>query len=176
MNRLKELRKEKKLSQKEIAKEMSISEKTLSRWENEESQIKPEKAQQLADYFGVSVGYLLGYESNRDLRNHLVHGTTDLNPDDFSDFIRKENELFFNENLQRLSEKNFINFVKYINDCNFYISDKDIILIYNLITTLNFNREGSLLGKTLQKQAGHNKSILDLVDKKDYRFITIDDE
>ncbi|MFS9260405.1 helix-turn-helix transcriptional regulator [Streptococcus infantis] len=176
MNRLKELRKEKKLSQKEIAKEMSISEKTLSRWENGESQIKPEKAQQLADFFGVSVGYLLGYESNRDLRNHLVHGTTDLNPDDFSDFIKKENELFFNENLQRLSEKNFINFVKYINDCNFYISDKDIILIYNLITTLNFNREDSLLGKTLQKQAGHNKSLLDLVDKKDYRFITIDDE
>lgn len=62
MNRLKELRKEKKLSQKEIAKEMSISEKTLSRWENGESQIKPEKAQQLADFFGVSVGYLLGYE------------------------------------------------------------------------------------------------------------------
>lgn len=62
MNRLKELRQEKKLSQKEIAKEMGISEKTLSRWENGESQIKPEKAQQLADYFGVSVGYLLGYE------------------------------------------------------------------------------------------------------------------
>lgn len=62
MNRLKELRKEKKLSQKEIAKEMSISEKTLSRWENGESQIKPEKAKQLADYFGVSVGYLLGYD------------------------------------------------------------------------------------------------------------------
>ena len=66
MNRLKELRKEKKLSQKEIAKEMSISEKTLSRWENGESQIKPEKAQQLADYFGVSVGYLLGYSEYRD--------------------------------------------------------------------------------------------------------------
>lgn len=64
MNRLKELRKEKKLSQKEIAKEMSISEKTLSRWENEESQIKPEKAQQLADYFGVSVGYMLGFSND----------------------------------------------------------------------------------------------------------------
>lgn len=176
MNRLKELRKEKGLTQVELANIVNVSKITVLRWENEERQIKPEKAQQLADYFGVSVGYLLGYESNRDLRNHLVHGTTDLNPDDFSDFIRKENELFFNENLQRLSEKNFINFVKYINDCNFYISDKDIILIYNLITTLNFNREGSLLGKTLQKQAGHNKSILDLVDKKDYRFITIDDE
>ena len=67
MNKLKELRKEKKLSQKEIAKEMSISEKTLSRWENGESQIKPEKAQKLADYFGVSVGYLLGYNDNLDM-------------------------------------------------------------------------------------------------------------
>ena len=176
MNRLKELRKQKGLTQQGLADKISVSKITILRWENEERQIKPEKAQQLADYFGVSVGYLLGYESNRDLRNNFIHGTTDLNPDDFSDFIRKENDLFFNENLQRLSEENFINFVKYINDCNFYISDKDIILIYNLITTLNFNREGSLLGKTLQKQAGHNKSILDFVDKKDYRFITIDDE
>ena len=67
MNKLKELRKEKKLSQKEIAKEMSISEKTLSRWENGESQIKPEKAQKLADYFGVSIGYLLGYNDNLDM-------------------------------------------------------------------------------------------------------------
>ena len=67
MNRLKELRKEKKLSQKEIAQEMSISEKTLSRWENGESQIKQEKAKQLADIFGVSVGYLLGYNDNLDM-------------------------------------------------------------------------------------------------------------
>ena len=67
MNRLKELRKEKKLSQKEIAKEMSISEKTLSRWENGESQIKQEKAKQLADIFGVRVGYLLGYNDNLDM-------------------------------------------------------------------------------------------------------------
>ena len=67
MNRLKELRKEKKLSQKEIEKEMIISEKTLSRWENGESQIKQEKAKQLADIFGVSVGYLLGYNDNIDM-------------------------------------------------------------------------------------------------------------
>ena len=39
--------------------------------ENGESQIKPEKAQQLADYFGVSVGYLLGYEEAKTLENIL---------------------------------------------------------------------------------------------------------
>lgn len=64
MNRLKELRKEKKLTQKELADYLGINEKTISRWENGESNIKPEKAKKLADYFGVSVGYLLGYDDN----------------------------------------------------------------------------------------------------------------
>lgn len=62
MNRLKELRKDKKLSQKELAENIGGYYRTLQNWENGESQIKPEKAQQLAEYFGVSVGYLLGYE------------------------------------------------------------------------------------------------------------------
>lgn len=67
MNRLKELRQKKttkdgkRLSQVAMSKETKIPLRTLQSWENGESQIKPEKAQQLADYFGVSVGYLLGY-------------------------------------------------------------------------------------------------------------------
>ena len=62
MNRLKELRKQKGLTQQGLADKISVSKITILRWENEERQIKPEKAQQLAEYFGVSVGYLLGYE------------------------------------------------------------------------------------------------------------------
>ena len=65
MNRLKELRKEKKLSQKEIADLLEVSEKTISRWENGENAIKSDKAQQLADYFKVGVGYLLGDDERR---------------------------------------------------------------------------------------------------------------
>ena len=67
MNRLKELRQEKKLSQKEIAETLGFSLRSFQRMENGESQIKPEKAQQLADYFGVNVGYLLGYNDNLDM-------------------------------------------------------------------------------------------------------------
>ena len=67
MNRLKKLRQEKKLSQQELAENIGVHYRTLQNWENEESQIKPEKAQQLADYFGVSVGYLLGYNDNLDM-------------------------------------------------------------------------------------------------------------
>ncbi|CBJ23251.1 transcriptional regulator [Streptococcus mitis B6] len=71
MNRLKELRQEKKLSQKELAENIGVHYRTLQNWENGESQIKPEKAQQLADFFGVSVGYLLGYEEAKTLENIL---------------------------------------------------------------------------------------------------------
>lgn len=67
MNRLKELRKQKGLTQQGLADEISVSKITVLRWENEERQIKPEKAQQLADFFGVSVGYLLGYSDNLDM-------------------------------------------------------------------------------------------------------------
>lgn len=65
MNRLKELRKGKKQTQKEFAQETGIPLRTLQSWENGESHIKPDKAQQLADYFGVSVGFLLGYSEDK---------------------------------------------------------------------------------------------------------------
>ena len=72
MNRLKELRKEKKLTQKELAEETDIPYRTLQRWENGENQIKPDKAKQLADFFGISVGYLLGYSDKVNAKAKLL--------------------------------------------------------------------------------------------------------
>lgn len=69
MSRLKELRQEKKLTQQELAKEIGVSKLTILNWEKGEHQIKSEKAQQLADIFGVSVGYLLGYEDYKSIQN-----------------------------------------------------------------------------------------------------------
>ena len=103
MNRLKELRKEKKLSQKEIAKEMSISEKTLSRWENGESQIKPEKAQQLAKYFEVSVGYLLGYSEYREIEKALDK-TIFSNYSDVETFLNQEIKELIGERVKKFYE------------------------------------------------------------------------
>ncbi|MBM7635585.1 helix-turn-helix domain-containing protein [Streptococcus saliviloxodontae] len=62
-NRLKELRKAIKKTQKEFAKENDIPLRTLQNWENGESQIKPKNAEKLAKVFEVSVGYLLGFNS-----------------------------------------------------------------------------------------------------------------
>ena len=61
MNRLKELRQKKGDTQEDVAKAMGVTRRGYQKWENEESQIKPDKAQQLADYFGVTKGFLLGF-------------------------------------------------------------------------------------------------------------------
>lgn len=66
MTRLKELRKEKKLTQKELAEKTDIPYRTLQRWENGETDINLSQAKMLADYFGVSETYLLG---DSDLKN-----------------------------------------------------------------------------------------------------------
>ncbi|HEL2150571.1 TPA: helix-turn-helix transcriptional regulator [Streptococcus suis] len=64
MNRLKILRKEKGETQDQVAEVAGVSKRSYIYWENGERQIKPDKAQKLADHFGVSVGHLLGFEDN----------------------------------------------------------------------------------------------------------------
>ncbi len=60
MIRLYELRMEKGLSQRDMAKEMKISQATYNNWENEKTQPSIEQLIALADYFSVSVDYLIG--------------------------------------------------------------------------------------------------------------------
>ena len=80
MNRLKELRKKKGISQKEFSKEHNIPLRTLQSWENGESRFKADRGQQLAKYFDVSLNYLLGFE------DEPIKPMPDLaqqNPEDF---------------------------------------------------------------------------------------------
>ena len=59
-NKIAELRKEKRLSQRQLAKELSTSQANLSRWEqglNEPSIIECWK---IADYFSVTIDFLCG--------------------------------------------------------------------------------------------------------------------
>lgn len=65
MNRLKELRKEEKLYQEEMARIFGVNLRTWRRWECGESQIRTNKIKELTDYFEVTEAYLLGYTNNR---------------------------------------------------------------------------------------------------------------
>lgn len=64
MNRLKQLRKSRKMKQTELADLIGVSNKTISHWEKGKRKIKSDKLGQLADHFNVSIPYLLGYDSD----------------------------------------------------------------------------------------------------------------
>lgn len=130
MNRLKELRKEKGLTQVELANIVNVSKITVLRWENEERQIKPEKAQQLADYFGVSVGYLLGYIDDSEIYDDEV-------------VIEPEKGIILAHSLKRsnkkLQEKMFKDFVTFFRDNIIFISDDEILSLYSMVHAANLN-------------------------------------
>lgn len=58
--RLKELRKNRGVSQVKLAMDLSMGQNTISRYENEVRQADYETLVLFADYFNVSVDYLLG--------------------------------------------------------------------------------------------------------------------
>lgn len=62
MNRIKELREAKGLSQDKLSQELNINLRTIQRWENGETAIRRNNAEKIADFFGVSDAYLLGYD------------------------------------------------------------------------------------------------------------------
>lgn len=64
MFRLKELRKEKHLSQVRLAIELNTSQNVISRYETGEHQADYKTLISIADYFDVSIDYLLGRTNN----------------------------------------------------------------------------------------------------------------
>lgn len=63
MNRLRELREEKKLTQEYLAQKVDVAKLTISKWERGIHQIKLDKAEMLSSIFGVSISYLLGIDA-----------------------------------------------------------------------------------------------------------------
>ena len=125
MNRLKELRQKKGDTQEDVAKAMGMTRRGYQKWENEESQIKSEKAKQLADYFGVSVGYLLGYEMN------LKEAQEKLK--EFNSTLPTLEE--FDKVLFKKQEKRFKRFVQFVSDEEMKIKDRNLVLIFNLLVS-----------------------------------------
>ena len=151
MNRLKELRQEKKLSQKELAENIGVHYRTLQNWENGESQIKPEKAQQLADYFGVSVGSLLGYDDvPRELIDELELQLHVLTPTEKEDLENNpelrnhylsivRNRLLYNQRkeVEKTAQAFDKDFIRLLKEYSIYLSDNQIEQIKELMKTMS---------------------------------------
>ena len=156
MNRLKELRKEKKLTQKELAEKTDIPYRTLQRWENGETDIKSEKANELAKLFNVSVTYLLGY-SDKEERSSSIELKND---------IRRETAIDRGFSMQGLLDENSA------------LRDENRRLINELTDSYTANAkaklldiiisEGYVLQSTLDKCIGKLDEIDQLEIKKEY--------
>lgn len=59
MNRLREIREDKDLYQKDIAKILNVSQQQYSRFENEENELSYSGLNKLADFYNTSIDYLL---------------------------------------------------------------------------------------------------------------------
>lgn len=130
MNNLKKLRKSKGLTQQELAQEMETTKLTISNWENEKHTIKADKAQQLADYFGVSVGYLLGYSNNpKRYDDEIV-----MEPEERLTVVHSR-ERYDKEKQERM----FKDFVTFFRDNIIFISDDEILSLFSMVQAANLN-------------------------------------
>lgn len=62
---LKRLREENKISQQKLANELKVSQSTVGMWENGKNKPEFDTLIKIADYFNVSVDYLLGKSENK---------------------------------------------------------------------------------------------------------------
>lgn len=69
-NKIRELREDNDLSQKEIAKILSCTQTAYSNWEIGKRIVPIEVLLKLADYYNVTVDYLLGREEKKTIQSH----------------------------------------------------------------------------------------------------------
>ncbi len=97
MNRLKELRKENNLSQRELGKAIGVTRQAISLYERGDRQLKLKTLGKLADYFGVSVDYLRGTEPYGMYVYVYIHMYCDLNFLVVARSIEKADEMVLNK-------------------------------------------------------------------------------
>ena len=66
MNRIRELRKQKKITQKELAGHLEIADSTLSYWEQGKYEPDLNSLRRLSKFFKVSIDYIIGEDTSDD--------------------------------------------------------------------------------------------------------------
>lgn len=102
MNRIREIRKERGLSGVEVASYLNITPQYLYGFERETRTLSAEMATKLAEYFGVSVDYLLGLtdkvnESKKQIEkeNNIPEWATAKDVADFKKMLETEQPVLF---------------------------------------------------------------------------------
>lgn len=127
MTRLKELRKEKGLTQQQLAEKIGTTKLTVSNWENGKHIIKTSTAKKLAEYFNVNVEYLLG----ESVYKNPIEQILSIQGKDLGDGMTAISQ----EDLNKIPYKDsFMNFLK---GRDLVLSNDDIDKVIDLIKSLN---------------------------------------
>lgn len=98
--RLKELREQRQLSQEQLAEALSIPRSTIAHYESETGSLRlprPERLQQIADFFQVSTDYLLGRtdDPTPPPKRYIPPWATKKDIRDFKKMLEEDEELMF---------------------------------------------------------------------------------
>lgn len=91
-DRLKELRKDKNITQKELSKVLNIQNTTLSQYENGINEPNDEMKIKIADYFNVTVDYLLGRTNIRQI-NSVIEKEANQFGNEIIEIYRKKGKI-----------------------------------------------------------------------------------
>ncbi len=99
---LKKLRAEYKISQNELARNLSVSQQAVAKWETDKATPDPDTISRIADFFNVSSDFLLGRTDKREIDIVAFHKGT---PGDFTDEEREEIDNFIKYVISKREKK-----------------------------------------------------------------------
>lgn len=143
---LKRLREEKNLSQRDISEYLGITRQAVAAYEIGKREPDYETLRSLADYFGVSVDYLIGRETCRELNAFTVAKNIEMIKGSFSykefseDIARKTSEFIFPEMLELYARGERMPFIGTIKILAKYAGVHETFF-YNYNTLESYSRE-----------------------------------
>ena len=93
MNRLRELREEKGLTQKELGLKVNASQNTVSQWENGKRNIEMDLLVQFANLFDCTIDYIIGTSDQKQPQNSKENAISDIDRRIISGFSKLPNEI-----------------------------------------------------------------------------------
>lgn len=147
MNNLKKERELKKVTLKEVAKEVGIAESQLSFYERGKRQPKDKETwQKLADYYKVSVPYIMGLSNSRNsedsyIKDEQLKEVKSFNAQQINLITNKLNNLILllDEADDEFDKSNtLISISNQLDVLNFYISNNKNEEVSNMNTSLNY--------------------------------------
>lgn len=130
--RLKALRNEKKIFQKKLASDLNLSQETISLYESNKREPDYETLNRIADYFDVSIDYLLGRTHIKEtIDNYIDEKIPHLISEDITNYNKSNNNFINISTIVKLSLKNqkrifeYIQMIKLLEDNNLDIEKED---------------------------------------------------